>query len=140
LSSVQVDAGALLQTMERLEKYLEGLRELIEDLNERLVETRTAIEGVKRVQQGGLSEMLISIDKHGNSLIRVRGQADDKAIVHLGLGIYVENTFQDAVKLLEDRESTLRSEIERVSKELEYRTKEYQRLQNLVYSLAAQGR
>jgi len=140
LSSVQVDAGALLQTMERLEKYLEGLRELIEDLNERLVETRTAIEGVKRVQQGGLGEMLISIDKHGNSLIRVRGQAEDKAIVHLGLGIYVENTFQDAVKLLEDRESTLRSEIERVSKELEYRTKEYQRLQNLVYSLAAQGR
>jgi len=140
LSSVQVDAGALLQTMERLEKYLEELRELIEDLNERLVETRTAIEGVKRVQQGGLGEMLISIDKHGNSLIRVRGQAEDKAIVHLGLGIYVENTFQDAVKLLEDRESTLRSEIERVSKELEYRTKEYQRLQNLVYSLAAQGR
>jgi len=140
LSSVQVDAGALLQTMERLEKYLEELRELIEDLNERLVETRTAIEGVKKVQQGGLGEMLISIDKHGNSLIRVRGQAEDKAIVHLGLGIYVENTFQDAVKLLEDRESTLRSEIERVSKELEYRTKEYQRLQNLVYSLAAQGR
>jgi len=140
LSTVQVDASALLQTIERLEKYLEGLRELIEDLNERLVETRTAIEGVKRVQQGGLGEMLISIDKHGNSLIRVRGQAEDKAIVHLGLGIYVENTFQDAVKLLEDRESTLRSEIERVSKELEYRTKEYQRLQNLVYSLAAQGR
>jgi len=140
LSSVQVDASALLQTMERLEKYLEGLRELIEDLNERLVETRTAIEGLKRVQQGGLGEMLISIDKHGNSLIRVRGQAEDKAIVHLGLGIYVENTFQDAVKLLEDRESTLRNEIERVSKELEYRSKEYQRLQNLVYSLAAQGR
>lgn len=140
MSSVQVDASALLQTMERLEKYLEGLRELIEDLNERLVETRTAIEGLKRVQQGGLGEMLISIDKHGNSLIRVRGQAEDKAIVHLGLGIYVENTFQDAVKLLEDRESTLRNEIERVSKELEYRSKEYQRLQNLVYSLAAQGR
>ncbi|MEM0046970.1 MAG: prefoldin subunit alpha [Fervidicoccaceae archaeon] len=135
---VQIDASALLQTIDRLEKYIAGLREIIEDLNERLIETRTAIEGIKKLQSGTQGEMLISIDKHGNSLVRFRGEVAPAAIVHLGLGIYVEDSFGDAVKLLEDREQTLKSEIERVAKELEYRTKEYQRLQALVYSLASQ--
>ncbi|MEM0020755.1 MAG: prefoldin subunit alpha [Fervidicoccaceae archaeon] len=135
---VKIDASALLQTIDRLEKYIAGLREIIEDLNERLIETRTAIEGIKKLQSGTQGEMLISIDKHGNSLVRFRGEVAPAAIVHLGLGIYVEDSFGDAVKLLEDREQTLKSEIERVAKELEYRTKEYQRLQALVYSLASQ--
>lgn len=133
---IQIDAGALVQTIDRLEKYIEGLREIIENLNDRLIETRTASEGIKRIQEGGFKEVLISIDRHGNSLIKLKGEVEDKAIVHLGLGIYVENNFSDAIKLLEQREQEIRAEIEKVSKELEYRTKEYQRLQSLVYSLA----
>ncbi|MGC8678569.1 MAG: prefoldin subunit alpha [Fervidicoccaceae archaeon] len=137
---VQIDANALVQTIDRLEKYIEGLKEVIEDLNERLIETRTAAEGIKRIQQGEIGEVLISIDRYGNSLIRLKGKVEDKALVHLGLGIYVENSFGEAIRLLEQREQEIKGEIERVSKELEYRTREYQRLQSLIYSLAAQGR
>ncbi|MGB9784882.1 MAG: prefoldin subunit alpha [Fervidicoccaceae archaeon] len=137
---VQIDANALVQTIDRLEKYIEGLKEVIEDLNERLIETRTAAEGIKRIQQGEIGEVLISIDRYGNSLIRLKGKVEDKALVHLGLGIYVENSFEEAIRLLEQREQEIKGEIERVSKELEYRTNEYQRLQSLIYSLAAQGR
>lgn len=135
---IQIDAASLLQTIDRLEKYIESLKEIIGQLSERLLEVKAAIDGIKRVQEGGFGELMVSIDKHGNSLIRIKGEVEGKAIVHLGLGVYAENGFADAIKILEGREELIRSEIDRVSRELEQRTKEYERLQGLVYSLAAQ--
>jgi prefoldin subunit 5 len=46
---IQIDAASLLQTIDRLEKYIESLKEIIGQLSERLMEVRAAIDGIKRV-------------------------------------------------------------------------------------------
>ncbi|HEW63458.1 prefoldin subunit alpha [Fervidicoccus fontis] len=136
--TVQIDAEALLQTVANLEKYLESLRNAIGLLNERLLEVKIAREALKRINSENTSDIIVSMDKDSNLMVKLKGNIDGNPLVHLGLDIYAELPYDRAESVLAERENSITEELKRMSKEYDEKNKEYQKLQSLIYALSQQ--
>ncbi|AFH43251.1 hypothetical protein FFONT_1263 [Fervidicoccus fontis Kam940] len=136
--TVQIDAEALLQTVANLEKYLESLRNAIGLLNERLLEVKIAREALKRINSENTSDIIVSMDKDSNLMVKLKANIDGNPLVHLGLDIYAELPYDRAESVLAERENSITEELKRMSKEYDEKNKEYQKLQSLIYALSQQ--
>ncbi len=135
---VAIDPATVLQHLANLERYIENIRNAINTANERLIETRVAREALKNFKKYEKEELLVSIDRHANTLVKTTVKKYEKPIIHLGIGIYAETDYEEAEKILLEREHLYTRELQELQKELEEKTQEYQRIQGIIYALQQQ--
>lgn len=126
----------ILAHASNLEEEIKALQKLIESYSDALLNVRIAKQINDSLKQEHSTSLIISGDKRANILLRA-SLVESKPIVHLGLNLYVEADHDLAMKILENKEKILSSQLERIKKEYEQRLKEYKKLQDFLY-LASQ--
>ncbi len=99
---------------ERLEKLVEQKSLFATRLAEIEVSKGT-LEEVKNLKKG--TEMLVAIG--AMTYLNTELSTNEKVVVEIGAGVALEKKVEEAIKILEKREKTLREAIEKVSNEIE---------------------
>ncbi len=137
--TVAIDAQALIQHLAGLERYIENLRGALTISREKLVKAREARESLKRLMEKGERNLIVAVDSAGNAFIKATTMEGEKPIIHLGLNVYAEVPFEEAERLLLEREHIYVREMQGIEKELEEKLEEHKRLQALLLALQKQA-
>lgn len=107
----------LLAQAEALRREIEALQKLRDELMESLNSVKSAKEAISSLKVTP-NDLMMSADRRGFVLLRVKEIPISKVLVNLGLGYYAEVEPEAAVKILDSREDQLNKGIQEVNSRL----------------------
>lgn len=143
-----MSAGERQVSFEELAAQLQVVKTQIEDLqaylaqlesNLRSIETaKMSVEGVDKAE----GSIFVPGDPSATVFLIVEVKDKEKVLTHIGLNVYALLSKDKAVKILSEKESSLKTAIERVRSELEKLVKAYEQYSLILQSALAtrQGR
>jgi prefoldin alpha subunit len=129
---------ALVSELGRLEDHLRALQQnasiILQEINEIKI-AKEALEGIKKYS---VEDVLISIDRRGHVYLKGSVSSRDIVLAHIGGEYLAEVSIDDAMKILDDKESELRKALETLNQEMNEVAQLYERLQNTLVALLAE--
>jgi len=126
---------ALAIELSRVEEYLRALQQnlgiLLQEIEEISI-AREALEGLRKFQS---NEILMGIDRRGHVYVKGMVASKDKVLAHIGGEYLAEVSIDEALKILDNKESDLRKSLEALNQEIVETSRLYERLQAALSNL-----
>jgi prefoldin alpha subunit len=129
---------ALAAELSRVEEYLRILQQNLSILLQEIEEisiAREALEGLKKFQS---NEILMGVDRRGHVYVKGMVTSKDKVLAHIGGEYLAEVSIDEALKILDNKESDLRKSLEALNQEIVEASRLYERLQTALSSLLSE--
>jgi len=137
-SSDEQRIQALATELSRVEEYLRVLQQnlgiLLQEIEEISI-AREALEGLRKFQS---NEILIGVDRRGHVYVKGMVTSKDKVLAHIGGEYLAEVSIDEALKILDNKESDLRKSLEALNQEIVEASRLYERLQTALSSLLSE--
>lgn len=133
----EVDPAILAAQIQALREQIEILQGYLAQITQSRDSVVKAREGL-RVVSASEGEVILPLDPAANTLIRVSPVERREVTVHIGLGIFVRTSVEEAIKILEEKEGRLNKAIEEVRRRLREAADAHNRYQLLLQQVLAQ--
>lgn len=129
---------ALATELSRVEEYLRVLQQnlgiILQEIEEISI-AREALEGLRKFQS---NEVLVGIDRRGHVYVKGLVGSREKVLAHIGGEYLAEISIEEALKILDMKESDLRRSLEVLNQEISEVAQLYERLQDALSALLAE--
>ncbi|MEZ0290409.1 MAG: prefoldin subunit alpha [Sulfolobales archaeon] len=129
---------ALVAELGRVEEYIKVLQQNLGVILQEIEEIRLAREALEGIKTYQSQEVLIGVDRRGHIYIKGSIVSRDVVLTHIGGEYLTELPVDQALKILDEKESDLRKALESLTQEISEARQVYERLYNTLNTLIAE--
>ena len=136
----QVDLNTLLAQLQVIRDQIAKLQARIAELTALKDNVARARDSLKVIKENGGSVVMMPLDSQMNAIIKVAPVDTSKVLVHLGLDVYARLSIDEAIRILDEKESNILKTIGVLNKQLRDLVRLHEQYQAIISQAVARAR